>query len=97
MQDSLTHLSTQSYAPYMTDDPTVVCTHCGNTIPTLVTRRTPRYCTPACKAAARRASGTDNETRTCAHCNAPFTINRFAKATCCSSRCGARMRWAKQP
>lgn len=45
------------------------------------------YCSNACKAAARRASGVDDETRDCARCGAPFNINRYVKGAYCSRSC----------
>lgn len=49
-----------------------------------------RFCSNNCKSAARRASGVDNEQRTCVVCAAPFDVNRYSKARSCSTACGAR-------
>lgn len=51
------------------------------------------YCSNKCKSAARRASGVDNETRTCPICQKPFTVNRYSKSKTCSQACGVEHRW----
>lgn len=53
---------------------------------------TARFCSNKCKAAARRASGVDDEMRTCEGCGQEFSTNRYSKATTCSPGC----RWSKR-
>lgn len=48
---------------------------------------TNRFCSNKCKAAARRKSGIDSETRVCAFCGKEFVVNKYAKTKCCSKRC----------
>lgn len=55
-----------------------------------------RFCSNNCKAAARRKSGADNETRKCAFCGKEFTVNKYAVTKCCSRSCARRLRSIKQ-
>lgn len=71
-----------------------VCDHCGTTYETRSKKGTERFCSDACKAAARRTSGADDVSRTCAHCGAAFTVNRYSKTATCSKSCSAKRRWA---
>lgn len=45
------------------------------------------YCTNACRAAARRASGVDDITLHCKECGKSFVINKYKKKDCCSRSC----------
>lgn len=63
------------------------CEHCGELYEKI---QTGMYCSNKCKSAARRASGVDNETRTCRACGAEFTVNRYYKTQACSRSCAAR-------
>lgn len=47
-----------------------------------------RFCSAACKAAERRDSGADNETRLCVVCGASFTANKYKAQKTCSRSCG---------
>lgn len=49
-----------------------------------------RYCTNACKSAARRDSGADTVTRSCAGCGADFPANKYTKIVYCGRSCAAR-------
>src|SRR6266567_2688319 len=66
---------------------TGICSNCGSEFqyPTLGNQKI--YCSNNCKSAARRKSGVDNEQRTCASCREEFTVNRYSRAKCCSSKC----------
>lgn len=66
------------------------CAHCGE--PFVSKRRSAAYCSNKCKAAFRRKTGADNETRTCPECGAAFVANRFSRPRCCSQRCAQRRR-----
>lgn len=50
-----------------------------------------RFCSNRCKSAWRRASGIDDETRTCAYCGKEFTVNKYEKTKCCSKACSNRL------
>ena len=42
-----------------------------------------RFCSGKCKAAWRRASGVDDETRNCAECGEEFTVNKYSRVRTC--------------
>ncbi len=65
-----------------------VCERCEQTfaVKRFAKERT-RFCGINCKAAARRDSGIDDETRKCAQCGADFTINRYAPGAYCGKTC----------
>jgi hypothetical protein len=50
-----------------------------------------RFCSPRCRAAARRESGADDVRRACA-CGGSFVANRYSKQRFCSRACGQRHR-----
>jgi len=52
-----------------------------------------RFCSSNCKAYARKASGVDNEVRTCKQCGSEFTINKYVKAEFCSRECAFKWRY----
>lgn len=54
-----------------------------------------RFCCNYCKAKFRRASGVDNEQRTCALCGNAFTANRYEKNRFCSRSCAVDARRKK--
>ncbi len=56
------------------------CEHCGIAYEGI---KRSKYHDLACKAAARRASGVDDEDRLCAVCGTTFTINRYRKTRTC--------------
>lgn len=51
-----------------------------------------RFCSNRCKAAARRASGVDDEVRVCEACSAEFTVNRYSRQRACSRACAWDLR-----
>ena len=72
------------------------CAHCGGAYVTTSRRQADRFCSNACKAAARRASGVDDEPRTCAHCGAEFTTNKHRKVRHCSRACSSAASWVRR-
>jgi hypothetical protein len=75
---------------------TEVCEQCGNEYETtaLAGSRHLRFCSEACKAAHRRASGVDDIERACHQCGALFTRNRYEKVRHCSQSCAAKCQHA---
>ena len=71
------------------------CAHCGKTFITRKMGHQDIYCSNACKSAARRKSGVDNETRRCACCGVVFIANKYAKTRCCSLSCARRLRYGR--
>jgi uncharacterized CHY-type Zn-finger protein len=69
-----------------------VCEHCGARFESYALHGKTRFCSNACRAAARRAAGADNEERICGHCGKSFTVNRYSKARACSRSCAYRLR-----
>ena len=69
----------------------ITCEHCGNQFKGRVDAQ---FCSKACKAAQRRASGVDDVERTCHQCGGSFTANRYAKSRHCSRSCGTKCRHA---
>lgn len=63
-----------------------ICTYCGKKY---MSREVGHnlFCSNRCKAAARRKSGVDDETRTCAHCGRGFTANRYSTKRFCAAEC----------
>ena len=55
-----------------------------------------KFCSNACKAAARRKSGVDNEVRTCPVCGEKFETNKYSKSVTCSRGCANRLRAARR-
>lgn len=70
------------------------CAHCKKEVVRIGVIQEGRFCSNACKAAHRRASGVDNETRRCAYCANPFLIDRYKKTQTCSRACANRKRHA---
>lgn len=68
------------------------CEYCGQAFETLARHGHTRFCSNKCKAAARRDSGVDDETRICRYCGASFRINKYSKVQCCSSSCAQQSR-----
>ena len=68
-----------------------VCAHCGETYETFFPNRS-KYCSNACKAAARRRRKADHERRECAHCGAEFYVNRYEPTRFGSRTCAQRYR-----
>ena len=71
------------------------CGHCAKPFLPRKIGNVDIYCSNACRAAARRASGVDNETRICDHCGAEFIANRYAKTQTCGGACANRRRARK--
>jgi hypothetical protein len=63
------------------------CEYCGAVFQGII--RPNRFCSNACKSAARRAARADDETRTCIECGARFPANRYTKIRTCSRECGS--------
>ena len=63
------------------------CVQCGTQFPPKHKRAL--FCSKACKAAARRAAGTDDMERTCHVCGGTFTSNKYDEIRHCSHSCGA--------
>ena len=66
------------------------CDQCGGKY---VTRKAAgaRFCSNACKAAWRRATGIDDEDRECAICGSSFSVNKYSSARACSRKCAGRL------
>lgn len=52
-----------------------------------------RFCSGACRAAARRDSGADDVTRACACCGDSFAVNRYSPKRFCDRACANRHRY----
>lgn len=63
------------------------CQYCGKLFQGT---KTQKYCSNACKSAARRAAGTDLEKRTCEQCGAQFMAVKYKSQKYCSSECKAK-------
>lgn len=72
----------------------IVCAQCGKTFEAEDVG-TNKFCGKNCKAAFRRASGVDNETRACATCGGLFEANRYARVKYCSDECRAKSPWGQ--
>ncbi len=68
------------------------CDYCGRAFTDRSTVQGGRFCTNACKSAARRADGRDNVRRQCVECFQIFVTNRYSKAIRCSPACVWRLR-----
>ena len=71
-----------------------VCKQCGKEYESIDHGRN-FFCSNACSAKWRRDSGVDDETRVCAVCGNPFTVNKYKKTRCCSPSCSQRLRHQK--
>lgn len=71
-----------------------VCQHCGKTYKSLPVGLH-KFCSNNCKAAARRKSGVDDETRVCDVCGKEFTANKYSTKKYCSRQCTAIVRRSK--
>lgn len=65
------------------------CEQCGSEFRHV--QRDARFCRKACKAAARRDSGVDDEDRNCLICGAGFRANRYWKKRTCSRKCAGAL------
>lgn len=70
---------------------TFVCEHCGKEFSALPIG-VHKFCSNACKAAARRASGADDEIRVCEICGKEFATNKYSDARFCSRKCMGKYR-----
>ena len=68
------------------------CDRCGASYETLKLDESSRFCSNACRAAWRRASGADDVERACECCGTPFTSNRYDKRRFCGRACPVRHR-----
>ncbi|MGN0098302.1 MAG: HNH endonuclease signature motif containing protein [Candidatus Methanomethylophilaceae archaeon] len=55
-----------------------------------------KYCSNACKSAARRASGVDDVELVCKCCGKTFVRNKYCKSECCSRSCANSYRSYKK-
>ena len=74
----------------------LICEHCGREYETRSLSADARFCSNACKSAARRKAGLDNETRVCPVCGKTFEVNRYDKTECCSRKCAWQARKERQ-
>lgn len=74
-----------------------VCEQCGGTYLSRAIQRHNRFCSNKCKSAWRRASGVDDEDRTCPVCGRTFRVNRYSRKRACSRVCGSRLRTDRAP
>ena len=74
-----------------------VCSYCGKEFFTksIYGKNRNTFCGNNCKSAYRRASGVDNEERTCPVCNKVFIANRYAKKITCGYECALKRRRGK--
>lgn len=70
------------------------CDQCGQSFDSITRRDNDRFCSNKCKTAWRRASGVDDEERTCGWCGEAFTVNRYSRTKTCSRSCGGKLRRA---
>lgn len=70
-----------------------VCDFCGRKYESLnISHIGNHFCSNNCKAAFRRNSGVDNETRVCVKCGEQFVTNKYSKARFCSLTCARHSR-----
>lgn len=63
------------------------CAQCGEMFGSYANYTEQKFCSPACQSAFRRASGVDDEERTCCICGAAFRVNKYAPTQTCSRGC----------
>lgn len=69
------------------------CDRCGAKFGTMGRRESDRFCSNACRAAARRASRVDDIERACARCGEAYRASRYAPRKFCSKTCASRSRF----
>lgn len=69
-----------------------VCQNCGKKFFALPIGSEKKYCSNACKSAARRDSGVDAEKRVCAVCGREFYVDKYTRTKTCSRQCGNILR-----
>lgn len=76
---------------------TYICSFCGKEFQTLNVYgdHQNRFCSNKCRAAFRRASGVDDEDRTCEYCGKTFRANKYTPNKFCSVECARKKRWNK--
>jgi len=67
------------------------CGACGESFTRQCIQR-PKYCSNACRSAARRRSGVDSISKKCKHCSAVFESSKYQKRKYCSRGCAVRAR-----
>ena len=70
------------------------CEQCGKDY--ICGKSNSRFCSNNCKTKHRKASGIDNEKRTCPVCGNAFEVNKYVKAKTCSRACWIKMRWGNR-
>lgn len=78
------------------DYTTQTCQHCGASYETCSKHGKSKFCSNNCKSAARRASGVDNEIRTCERCGKAFSCNKYSKSRYCSRSCGSGFHYSRR-
>lgn len=68
----------------------IICKQCGKKSETKTFHQD--FCSNSCKSSWRRKEGLDNEERNCPICQNKFKVNKYAKTTTCSRKCGALFR-----
>ena len=68
-----------------------ICAFCGKDFKSTNTKS--RFCCNACKAAARRASGVDDEKRICIVCGKEFMTSKYLGVKTCSTKCRGALIW----
>ncbi|WP_443050569.1 HNH endonuclease signature motif containing protein [Streptomyces sp. H27-D2] len=66
------------------------CEQCSERYETRSRRGGERFCSGACRAAWRRASGVDDEDRSCERCGASFRVNKYHRTRFCGKSCSRR-------
>lgn len=69
-----------------------ICTECGKHYFALPIGSEHKFCSNACKSAARRKSGVDDEQRKCACCGTIFTVNKYSARKYCTEKCKLEIR-----
>lgn len=75
---------------------TFTCEQCGAEYQTKARGDATRFCSNKCKSAWRRASGVDDEQRTCENCGETFTVNKYSRVRFCGRSCGRSHAWAQR-
>ena len=72
------------------------CDQCGGSYDTRSKHGFERFCSNRCKSAWRRASGVDDEDRSCEFCGGVFRVNKYESTRYCGRSCSTRHRYARQ-
>lgn len=67
-----------------------ICENCGRQFKS--TKAGSKFCCNACKSAARRNSGVDDESRICKVCGKEFNANKYSTRKTCSGECSSAIR-----